>query len=141
MLRELLDSRAARVALTALMTVVVACCNDGPLYPNDMPVFEVEVSGERFRIGLRTEAQVARAEALLASGAENNIHGTVRRGSGRFNAPYSWHLDPATVTFPDLSMEVCDGRPQSDVESDVDYWVDTVKYYCPWGAKIVRQVQ
>jgi len=23
------------------------------------------------------------------------------------------------------------------VEADLDYWVATVKYFCPWGAKIV----
>jgi hypothetical protein len=139
-MRRLPDSRAARIGVVAVITTIGAVyCDDGPLYPENMAVFEVEVAGERFRIGLTAEAQIERAESLLASGAANNVHGTLRRGSGRFNAPYSWHLDPATVTFPDLSMEVCDGRPRSDVESDVDYWVDTVKYYCPWGAKIIAR--
>jgi len=141
LMRGILNKPIARIALAAMITLVVAHCNDGPLYPEDMAVFEVEVAGgEHFRIGLTSEAQIAQAATLLASGAENNVHGTVRRGSGRFNAPYSWHLDPESITFPDLTMEVCDGRPQSDVESDVDYWVDTVKYYCPWGAKIVARV-
>ena len=135
--------RAARawIGVGAVMTIGAVACDDGPLYPDDMAVFEVEVAGERFRIGLTTATRIEQAEALLASGAENNVHGTLRRGSGRFNAPYSWHLDPATVTFPDLTMEVCDGRPQSDVQADIDYWVDTVKYYCPWGAKIVARVK
>jgi hypothetical protein len=106
-----------------------------------MAVFEVEVAGERFRVGLTDEAEIERAESLRASGAANNVHGTLRCGTGGFNAPYSWHLDPATVTFPDLSMEVCDGRPQSDVQRDVDYWIDTVKDYCPWEAKVVARVK
>jgi hypothetical protein len=140
MTSRLLHRRTARIALAALITVVAAHCNDGPLYPDDMAVFEVEVTGERFRVGLTSGAQIQQAAALLASGAEQIVHGTVRRGSGGFNAPYAWHLDPASVTFPDLAMEVCDGRPQSDVESDVDYWVDTVKFYCPWGARVVARV-
>ena len=131
---------AASLAVVAVLAVGAAACDGGPAYPEDMAVFEVDVAGERFRIGLTSQTQIERAAALLASGAENNVHGTLRRGSGRFNAPYSWHLDPATVAFPDLTMEVCDGRPQSDVQSDVDYWVDTVKYYCPWGARIVARV-
>jgi hypothetical protein len=134
-------ARAAWIGVGAALMIGAAACDGVLLYPEDMAVFEVEVAGERFRIGLTTGTQIERAEALLASGAENNVHGTLRRGSGRFNAPYSWHLDPATVTFPDLTMEVCDGRPQSDVQSDVDYWVDTVKYYCPWGARIVARVK
>lgn len=122
----------------AAAVLLVSACSDPAA--TEQQIYEVEVAGERFRIALTTPAQIERADALLASGAENNVHGTLRRGSGGFNSPYTWHLDPATVTFPDLTMEVCDGRPQSDVQSDVDYWVDTVKYYCPWGARIVARI-
>lgn len=34
------------------------------------------------------------------------------------------------------AIELCDGLP-SDVESNLDYWVDTVRYFCPWSGKIV----
>jgi hypothetical protein len=132
-------ARAVWIGL-GVVTIGAAACDGGPLYPEDMAVFEVEVAGESFRIGLTTASQIEQAEELLASGVDNNVHGTLRRGSGGFNAPYTWHLDPATVTFPDVTIEVCDGRPQSDVQSDLDYWIDTVKYYCPWGAKIVARV-
>lgn len=120
--------------------VMLAACSEDSTGVEPLAVFEVEVAGERFRMAVADEAQLERAAELLESGAENNIHGTVRRGSGGFNAGYSWHLDPETITFPDLTMEVCDGRPRSDVEGDIDYWVNTVKYYCPWGAKIVARV-
>jgi hypothetical protein len=130
-----------RKLLLALLLVGVAACDDSPvevIVPE--AVFEVEVAGERFRIGLVTEEQISRAEQLLASGAENNVHGRVRRGGGGFNTPYGWHLEPGSVSFPDLTMEVCDGRPNSDVQQDITYWTETVKYYCPWGARIVARV-
>lgn len=120
------------------MAVLAFACDDaleGPV----QNIYEVDVAGEQFRIALTSAAQIERAEALLASGETNIIHGAVVRGNGGFNAPYSWHLDPASITFPDLTMELCDGRPHSDVESDVSYWVDTVGYYCPWGARIVAR--
>ncbi|MFQ5871053.1 MAG: hypothetical protein ACE5IB_02685, partial [Candidatus Geothermarchaeales archaeon] len=59
------------------------------------------------------------------------------RGDGGFNSPWSWHLDPDTVSMTEFSVEVCSGRP-SDVESDMDYWVDTVGSFCPWSAEIVK---
>ncbi|HSJ09992.1 MAG TPA: hypothetical protein VK928_08760 [Longimicrobiales bacterium] len=126
-----------------LMAAVMACaaCSEESTGVEPLAVFEVDVAGERFRLAVAEEAQLVRATELLESGAENNLNGSVRRGDGGFNTGYSWHVDPATVTFPDLTMEVCDGRPRSEVESDVDYWVNTVKYYCPWGAKIVARVR
>jgi hypothetical protein len=57
------------------------------------------------------------------------------RGDGGFNAPWSWHLDPLSIAVPDASIELCDGRP-SMVQSDLDYWVDTVHTYCPWAARV-----
>ena len=128
------------IASMAIVLGMGTACSDDATAPEDLAVYEVEVAGERFRVALQTEAQVTRAEELLASGAEQNVHGTLKRGNGGFNMTYSWHLDPSSVTFPDMTMEICDGRPQSEVEADVDYFVDTVKYYCPWGAKIVSRI-
>ena len=131
-------TRITRVA-AALVLALAACSEDvsGPEYE---AVYEVEVNGERFRVALQTPAQIAKADSLLASGVEQNLHGTLKRGNGGFNMTYSWHLEPATVAWPDLSMEVCDGRPNSEVEAEVDYYIDTIQYYCPWGAKIVAKI-
>lgn len=58
-------------------------------------------------------------------------------GRGAHNAPWSWHLDPDAITMAEATIELCDGRP-SDVESDLDYWINTVGQYCPWGADLVE---
>ena len=78
-------------------------------------------------------------DPVIGSGQAINVNGEIERGHGGFNTGYSWHLDPATVEFVDLTIEVCDGMP-SFVEENVDYFVDTVKQYCPWGAKVVSEV-
>jgi hypothetical protein len=39
-----------------------------------------------------------------------------------------------------FSTEVCDAEPHF-VQENLDYWVNTVKYYCPWSAKIVSASQ
>ncbi|HSL69378.1 MAG TPA: hypothetical protein VK864_04010, partial [Longimicrobiales bacterium] len=91
---------------------------------------------ETFTIKVTNPNAYADLEARRKSGQIGVISGRIVRGDGGFNTGYSWHLDPATVEVVDLAIEVCDGRP-SDLEEDLDYWVDTVKNYCPWGAKVV----
>lgn len=134
-------NRFRMAALCGMVAAGAAACGDDIAAPADARVYELEVAGELFRVAITDSATAARAEQLLASGAANNVNGALRRGHGGFNAPYSWHMDPATIEFPDMTIEVCDGRPQSDVEQDVRYWVDTVGRYCPWGATVVRRIR
>ena len=134
-----------RFSLLALCALALAACDSSDPAPPALAVYEAEVDTddgpERFRFGVATDAQVVEAEAALAAGRVGVVHGTVARGDGGVNDGYSWHLDPASVTFPDVAIEVCDGRPRSDVEADLDYWTETVGIYCPWGAQIVRRVR
>ncbi len=102
--------------------------------------FEIEVNNEFFRIRLDDPDQIAAAEAAMEAERVGVLFGELERGDGGFNAPYSWHLIPETVSFPDTAIEVCSGRPQSDVEADLDYWIDTLGSYCPWGAEVVRRL-
>lgn len=102
--------------------------------------FTVEVAGdEKERFVVRaTDSQTLRQLADNYEG-KNNYHVTGRlvRGDGGFNQPWSWHLDPASVRMAEVSIEVCDGRP-SFVEEELDYWLGTVKTYCPWSSKVVK---
>ena len=102
--------------------------------------FIVAVSGEQFRVRINNVALARRARRMLTGAEEQKIVvGQLDRGDGGFNAPYHWHMKPATISFADLTIELCDGRP-SDVEGDIAYWVDTVKQYCPWGGAFVAEV-
>jgi hypothetical protein len=48
---------------------------------------------------------------------------------------WSWHVDPSQAEFAIAAIEVCDGCP-SFVESELEYWVETVEGYCPWLAEV-----
>lgn len=127
------------LALAALAALAAAACSDDPTAP-ERRVYEVQVELETFRIALTHPARIAEAEQLLATGGNRVVFGVLAAGDGGHNATYSWHLRPETVEFVDVSMEACSGRPRSDVESDLDYWLNTMKVYCPWSATIVRRV-
>lgn len=102
--------------------------------------FVIDVTGTRFTLRAADPEAIAALRARMASGERGVILGRIQRGDGGFNAPWSWHVDPATVEVPDMAMELCDGQP-GFVEENVDEFVDTVRYYCPWNAKVVGETR
>ena len=102
--------------------------------------FVVDVVGERFTM-LAVDQHAIR-DALDNMNGLNNMHpiGVLDFGDGGFNKPWGWHYKPETVTMTDMSIEVCDDEPHF-VQENLSYWVNTVKFYCPWGAKIISASQ
>lgn len=101
--------------------------------PQGNPVATFQVVDEQYKIELATPELVAHAEALLAGEDVASIPlGRVVRDDPGPNAPWSWHIDPATLEFADMTIEVCDGLP-SYVEDEIVTSPD----YCPWSAEIV----
>jgi hypothetical protein len=134
--------RGARMKFSSVLgpalALAVGACADSAA-PDDGALFRVDVGGESFHVSVVDEAVIAEAERRIQE--EDGVAiviGTLARGDGGFNQPWSWHMLPMTVRVVDISIEVCDGRP-SMVEADVDYWVDTVKQFCPWGGRLVER--
>jgi hypothetical protein len=101
--------------------------------PPANPVATFQVVDETYKIELATPELVAHAQALLDGEDVASIpNGTVVRDDPGVNAPWSWHIDPATLAFADVTIEVCDGLP-----SYVEDGTVTSDQYCPWSAKIV----
>ena len=122
--------------LALMATLSAMGCDNNPTEPLLPLRYEVTVSGETFTVEVATQTQAQAMAARMASGEVGVINGTLLAGDGGFNAPWSWRLDPATVEVVDAAIELCDGRP-SMVEADLDYWIDVVGRFCPWGAAVV----
>ncbi len=120
--------RPAVAAIGLAAVVVLTGCTPAP-----HPVATFQVVDEQYKIELATPELVAHAEALLAGEEVAGIPlGTVVRDDPGVNAPWSWHIDPATLEFADVTTEVCDGLP-----SYVEDGTVTSPEYCPWSAKII----
>jgi hypothetical protein len=135
--------RGTHLALSLLLAAVLAACGaDASLEPTPLGArYTIEVAfQESFTVLLTDPAEAALAEALLASGEDMIVMGTLARGDGGFNRPYSWHLVPETTRFVDMTLEACSGRPASDVEADLDYWMERIGTFCPWGSRVVSRV-
>lgn len=116
----------AGVSLT--LVVLTGCAPQG----NPVATFEV-AGGETYKIELATAELVEHAHRLLDGEDVAAIPlGRVVRGDAGPNAPWTWHVDPATLEFAQVTIEVCDGIP-----SDVEKGLVTSPDYCPWSAKIV----
>lgn len=124
-----------RCVLILILVVVAACGSVETMRPPPSQEFVIEVEGERFRLRTTNPATASALDARRRSGHLGVVSGRLLRGDGGFNGPWSWHLDPAAIEVPDAAIELCDGRP-SMVQSDLDYWVDTVRAFCPWAARV-----
>ncbi len=125
-----------RAGLLVLTVLITACGGDvASMRPTPAQEFVIEVEGEQFRLRTTNPATASALDARRRGGTLGVIAGRIVRGDGGFNTPWSWHLDPASIEVPEVAIEVCDGQP-SMVQGDLDYWVDTVRTYCPWAARV-----
>ena len=126
--RRTLVIAAAVVVVIVAATILVM----GSMTPRN-PVATFQVVDETYKIELATPELVEHAHALLAGEDVASIPlGTVVRNDPGPNAPWSWHIDPATLQFAEITIEVCDGLP-SYVEDETVTSPD----YCPWSAKLI----
>lgn len=136
------SARHAGVAIVITVSLFAAGCNEGPAGPSpNAALFRVEAcQNQQFNVRITNPDVIQQAEQLIGSTDQPVLTAELRPGSGSFNRPYSWHMDPATVDFADLTIEVCDGCP-NDVQQDLDYWLNTVGRFCPWSSRIVSRIR
>jgi hypothetical protein len=125
-----------RAFALAFAIILSACGSDADVArPLPAQEFVIEVAGERFRLCTSNPATASALDGRRRSGTIGVVAGRLIRGDGEFNTPWSWHLDPLSIEVPDAAIELRDGRP-SMVQSNLDYWVDTVRSFCPWSARV-----
>jgi hypothetical protein len=91
------------------------------------------VVDEEFRILVTNPQHVVHVQELLAGGEEGRIpSGLIVRGETGVNEGWSWSIDPDSLEFADMTIEVCDGLP-----SHVEDGTLEGERYCPWGAQVV----
>jgi hypothetical protein len=124
-----------RLGFLVLAVLAVAGCSDTPASPDPIfAEFVLDVEGERFTIRTSDADTIRLADENLQGRNRMFPMGTLRSGHGGFNAPWTWHLDPASVRFVEIAIEVCDGRP-----SYVEAHQPEFPTYCPWGARVVAR--
>ena len=123
--------RRLLLSIAALSALTFGGCSDGTDPDRPIFVFRDPGSNSMVRLEITNPVGLDQAEDLLRSGEARWALGTPRRGNGGFNAPYSWHLDPASITFAEVTIEACQAAA-SAIADDLDYWIGFGQV-CIWG--------
>ncbi|MBO9578038.1 MAG: hypothetical protein J7480_04630 [Microbacteriaceae bacterium] len=97
------------------------------------PIVTIDVHGETYRVELANPEVLEIAQQLLAGEIDPKIpNGLIVRDDPGPNAPWSWHIDPQSFEWADMTTEVCDGLPEYVEDGTL-----TSPWYCPWTADVV----
>jgi hypothetical protein len=129
----------------ALVCCLLASCGGGDAPPPTTSAYVFRMRGlpasEEFRVTTSSPQFIAQAHGqLLLPEAQRGLFasGPIRPGNGGHNTSWSWRF--ANVSLVEAAIELCDGRP-SMVEANLDYWLNTVGSFCPWGSYVYAEVE
>lgn len=97
-----------------------------------------------FVIELHDQATIEHARRII-SGVETgvvHIMGTIIKSKATYNPDWSFHLDPPTISFWQMAIEVCDGSTQYVEDNLADVGGSTLpnNHWCPWSSRLVAEV-
>lgn len=144
-MKKPMGSRAFLAFLTC--AAALAACDDANDGPPERVTFHFRMLGDAtgvqdFRAITNDAVIIAEARAQLELPMQERqlfIIGDIDRGNGDHNLDWNWHYLPDQWALAELAIELCDGNAVL-VSQDVDYWVDTVGQFCPWGARVSEEI-
>ncbi|MCP2260007.1 hypothetical protein LX15_003718 [Streptoalloteichus tenebrarius] len=101
--------------------------------------------GQEFVFELRDEEKIAHARRIL-SGEEKHrihVHGRIKKQKKPYNPAWDFHLDPDTIAFFEVAIEVCDANMQY-VDDHLDEACGAFLpgcHWCPWDSRLTREVK
>jgi hypothetical protein len=98
----------------------------------------------RFVIQVTKEADIQHARDLLSGEDTSRPHvmGQITKRPVAYNPGWSFHIDPTTISFFDMAIEVCDASTQY-VEDHLDEAGGAFLpgcFWCPWASRVVEEV-
>lgn len=99
---------------------------------------------ETFVFKLTDEKKIQQARDILSGKLTDEIHvmGRIRKSPAPYNPPWSFHLDPATISFFAFAIEVCDADIRY-VEDHLDEACGAFLpgcHWCPWASRLTREI-
>jgi len=99
---------------------------------------------ETFVFQLIDEARISHARRVLSGAETQKVHvsGLVVKTSVPYNPQWKFHLAPASITFFQVAVEVCDASIQyvSDHPDEVGNAFLPDSRWCPWGSRLLREL-
>jgi len=113
-----------------------------------MPAFfefvQVDPAGAQrgFVFKLENTELIAKARELIANKAGAHVMGTVVKQPASYNPEWKFHLDPPSIEFFEMAIEVCDANVTYVAEhlDEVGTHFLPNATWCPWSSMLVREI-
>ena len=138
-------------ALLLFLTFSVACKKD---CSSKLTFYEVGMTGDyknwrdtSFIVATKDENLIKEINAQLKLPVEERrmVIGKLEAGSAGYNRnathEFKWHFKENDWHLTDMTVEIYDGRPHSDVDADTTYWLNTMTRFAPWSSYIKRKLK
>lgn len=91
-----------------------------------------------------TLIQQADAQLSLPVSERQIVLGKLKAGSGGYNKnaahEFKWHFDENEWSLVDMTVEIYDGKPFTDVDSDTAYWINNMQRFGAWSSYIRKKL-
>lgn len=117
----------------------------GPVAPAETALFQFDYppAPETFVFQLNDPALIATARAGISVGADDlHVMGRIIKTPVDYNPPWNYHLDPQSIQFFIVAIEVCDASI-AYVEANLDLVGGAVlpdAIWCPWGSRLLKEI-
>jgi hypothetical protein len=103
-----------------------------------------DYSGQEFVIQLTNLQRIEEARRIISGEETMSVHvmGRIRKKTAPYNPRWNFYLDPDTISFFTVAIEVCD--------SSITYLEDNLDeacgaflpgcVWCPWSSKLTREI-
>lgn len=91
---------------------------------------------DTFVIKLTDPQKIQEARDIIASNAPKIVMGTLIKQPVYYNSPWSYHLDPKSISFSDGAIELCDANMRYLEEN----LIDAYSAWCPWSSRLLREI-
>ena len=138
------DSPSASVVQSpARPAGMVAVASRGALSEEAYFQFDYPPAPETFIFKLADPTKIQEARDMLGGlKPTRHVMGVIVKQPASYNPPWSYHLDPASVTFFESAIEVCDATIRY-VEDHLDEACGAFLpgcTWCPWGSRLLAEV-
>ena len=97
----------------------------------------------RFVFKLTDDQKIKEARSILTQGGDKiHVQGTIIQQKAPYNPEWSFHLQPETIGFFEMQIEVCDANV-TYVEEHLDEIGGSTlprSFWCPWSSRLSAEV-
>ena len=151
LLKQLIAPKLLLSFILLLLTATISCKKDHvdnlTYYEVGMKHNPIEWRDSAFVVATANQELIQEIEVQLKLPVlqRKMVIGTLAPGSGGYNKnathEFKWHFKEDDWGLAEITIEIYDGRPYSDVDTDTTYWLQSVKRFAPWDSYIRKKIK